>query len=235
MKKPSKKELLVSGLCLLFGVTLMGSAIWYKTNKATVTQIPSLTGPNIATAEVAPVPQKAQPYSLKKQESPFSSLNAQKPTGNPAMPPMPSVPVSLSGASSAAPKKIEVADSSTGRKGLHVTSVFMGSTGKNMAVLSDGKVQVTAREGQSNKFGSVSGISKEGLYLDGTFIEVRKDVPDPVESVVAVNTASPQTPAVVPFVPPATQPTITSNVVPATVPAPSAPSDSSNNPNGRKM
>lgn len=181
-KKPSRRDVLVSAACLTVGLVIMGGAVWYKDNKAaaTATRLPSLTEKNVASAIPVTTPKKNDPYSLKKQESPFASLSPQKPTAAlPPMPVMPSVPVNLS----AGPSR-GGADASTGRKGLHVTSVFVGSSGKNVAVLSDGKTQVTARVGKECKFGYVDEITKEGVSVGGRWIAVSKEAIEAPDSVV---------------------------------------------------
>ena len=212
-KKPSRRDVLVSAACLTVGLAIMGGAVWYKDNKAAATaaKLPSLTEKNVASAIPVTVPKKNDPYSLKKQESPFASLTPQKPVAAlPPMPVMPSVPVNLSAGSQRGS-----VDSATGRKGLHVTSVFVGNSGKNMAVLSDGKTQVTARVGKECKFGYVDEITKEGVSVGGRWIAVSKEAMEPSDSVV-VAAAVPMPPspvaapvesiAPVPAAPPAANP-----------------------------
>ena len=48
-----------------------------------------------------------------------------------------------------------------------------------MAVLSDGKTQVTAREGKECKFGYVDEITKEGVSVGGRWLEVSKTAKAP--------------------------------------------------------
>lgn len=186
LSKPSSREIKLS-LAMLIGSTAMVAGVWWFTRSETpsVSQIPSLTEKKVAVAEPAPSsPQaKAKPYNLKPQANPFSSLNATAKNGTlPPAPAMPAVPVNL-----AAPAaKQDRTDSATGRKGLHVTSVFVGQSGRNIAILSDGKTQVTAREGKECKFGYVDEISKEGVSVGGRWIEVSKDALAPEEIPVQV-------------------------------------------------
>ena len=214
-KKPSRRDVLVSAACLSVGLVIMGGAIWYKDNKAAAVaaNIPSLTDKNIASAIPATTPKKNDPYSLKKQESPFASLSPQKPIAAlPPLPVMPSVPVNLSGGPQGGSRANT--DSSTGRKGLHVTSVFVGNSGKNIAVLSDGKTQVTARVGKECKFGYVDEITKEGVSVGGRWIAVSKEAIEAPDSVVVAAAvpmppspiAPVEAPAAVPVQPPAANP-----------------------------
>ena len=84
-----------------------------------------------------------------------------------------------------------------------------------MAVLSDGKTQVTARVGKECKFGYVDEITKEGVSVGGRWIAVSKEAMEPSDSVV-VAAAVPMPPspvaapvesiAPVPAAPPAANP-----------------------------
>ena len=183
LAKPSRKDLMVSAACLAAGIALMGGAVWYKsTTSAVGGAIAGLTEKKVASAVPTQTPPKATPYSLKKQESPFASLTPQKISAPPALPPMPSVPVNL-----AAPQQSQ-SETANGRKGLHVTSVFVGKGGRNIAVLSDGKIQVTAREGKDCKFGYVDEITKEGVSVGGRWLEISKNALEPDSSAPAAST-----------------------------------------------
>lgn len=205
LSTPSRRDVLVSVACLLAGVLFMGGAYWYKGNKGVTANVNlNLTEKKVANAVQTTTPAKPVPYTLKRQTSPFASLSPSKPVAQlPPMPVMPAVPVNLSASSGS---KQEPVDSGSGRKGLHVTSVFLGSSGKNIAVLSNGKTQVTAREGKECKFGYVSSITREGVYLNGELVAVGREALAPVEVEVAVTKTPPPPPEVIPFVPPARDP-----------------------------
>ena len=188
MTKPSARELKISAAVLSVGGLLLLGALWFTHGTSSpVSHIAALTDKNVAIAESAPItPAKAKPHELIKQGNPFSSLTAATPKIG-ALPPMPSIPVNLAAAPSTPMNKPNV-DAATGRKGLHVTSIFTGRSGSNIAVISDGKTQVTAREGKDNKFGYVSEITREGVTIDGRFIERHMDALGPQEGVVVAST-----------------------------------------------
>ena len=179
MKTPSKRDLAIFATCTFVGSAVVFGAVYYKKNVTQMAQM-SLTSPNVAVA-VPPPPKPKATYSLKNQQSPFASRSSE------ALPPIPrslNVPVpmvpSISISSAPGPvRAVQSEQAATGRSGLHVESVFLGQGGKNMAILSSGKDSVTVREGQSSKFGHISGISKEGLFADGAFISVSKEVSSP--------------------------------------------------------
>ena len=219
-KKPTAREVKISAAMLGTSIILFtGAWIFLNGSAPNASTIANLTEKKVAVAESSALlpTAKVQPYSLKQQTNPFSSLSPSTKVGSlPPVPAVPSLPVNM-----AAMRKPEISDATTGRKGLHVTSVFLGKAGKNMAVLSDGKVQVTAREGKSNKFGYVSEITREGVYLDGRLIEVSKEV---IETPVAV-------------VSPVVQPPVPVETYPAVPPAAVPPTDnkqSAKNETGRK-
>jgi len=172
----SKKDVGVFVVCLSLGVSVLGGAVWYRGHKKALSQIPSLTETNVVTAG-SPAPKPKGAYAIKSQAVPFAPLSQQKASISVSVPPLlPTMPVP---ALSTAGKT--QTDNVTGRRGLHVASVFLGSSGRNVAVLSNGKKQVTAREGEECDFGYVSDISREGLYLDGEFVEVSKTALAPSE------------------------------------------------------
>ena len=178
MKTPSKRDLVIFATCAFVGSAVVFGAVYYKKHVTQMAQM-SLTSPNVAVA-VPPPPKPKATYSLKNQQSPFASRSetlAPIPRSlNVPVPMVPSISVSTAPEVKRATQSEQAA---TGRSGLHVESVFLGQGGKNMAILSSGKDSVTVREGQSSKFGYISGISKEGLYADGAFISVSKEVSAP--------------------------------------------------------
>lgn len=222
LSTPSRRDVLVSAACLLAGVLVMGGAYWYKGNKGAIADVNlNLTEKKVASAVPETTPKKPEPYTLKRQASPFASLSPTKPPPMPAMPVKPSVPVNLNGSPAARP---EAVDATSGRKGLHVSSLFLGSKGKNIAVLSNGKTQVTAREGKECKFGYVSSITREGVYLNGELIAVSHEALAPVEVEVATRPAAPPPPGIVAVPPPARDP----GAPLPTVPTPAIPPPAQN-------
>lgn len=202
MTKPSAREMKISAAIVMVGGLLLVGALWATGGTSSpVTKIAALTDKNVAIAESAPItPAKAKPYELLKQGNPIAPLTPASATLG-KLPPMPSIPVNLSAASSNPAVKSNV-DASTGRKGLHVTSIFTGKSGSNIAVISDGKTQVTAREGKDSKFGYVSEITREGVTIDGRFLERHMDALGPQEGVVvAAAVPIPPSPVVVPLPP----------------------------------
>ena len=180
MKTPSKKDLFVFSTCTLVGAAVMFGAVYYKKHVTQMAQM-SLTAPNVAVA-VAPPPKPRAAYVLKNQPSPFAPReSASLAVPRPINIPVPLVP-SVSLSSSPAPQAVRAASTSSGRSGLHVESVFLGQNGKNMAIVSNGKDSATVREGQESKFGHISGITRDGLYADGAFISVSKEVSAPSPS-----------------------------------------------------
>lgn len=179
MKTPSKRDLAIFATCTFVGSAVLFGAVYYKKHVTQMAQM-SLTGPNVAVAVPMPPKPKAG-YVLKGQQSPFASRSSETlaPIPRSLNVPVPMVPsISISSAPGPA-RAVQSEQAATGRSGLHVESVFLGQGGKNMAILSSGKDSVTVREGQSSKFGHISGITREGLYADGAFISVSKEVSAP--------------------------------------------------------
>ena len=198
MKKPSTRDLAIFAACAVLGVTVIGGAVLYKNHKNQIDGL-SLTAPKVAVAVPAP-PKLKEVYVLKNQPSPFSAREegAKMPVSvaNIPIPSVPSITVSSPGVGQRHSEAKE--ETKSYRSGLYVESVFLGSGGKNMAVLSNGKDSVTVREGQDSKFGYISGINRKGLYAGGAFVAVSKDAAAPP----AANRAAGGTPLPAPPVEP---------------------------------
>lgn len=162
MQKTNNKQIIVLTTAVVVGLTIIGGSFYYAKGKPSV----SIRQEAQASPPTSSTITQVQEFTLTPQPSPF----AIQPTGGsiqqPGSPPIPSAPGSL----------FPGLNAEQGFQQVQVKAILT-SNGKTIAVLSLGQDErINVSEGEKTKLGTVTSITKEGVYIDKTFYPLQRGV-----------------------------------------------------------